>query len=181
MSYEDDFKESSKMSNIINDDEAERANGLLFVIYIFLVSFNVLIIAFMGFSLSWMSAKYMILLKQYWIKNVYFIENIITAVLMILSIIIGLNIYKMKKTAWHIFKFYIIFQQIYFTALIMAAYNIISKAHSLNLVNDKNIRYENIIKDLIFRLVSSLIIYGLLAVYSLISKQAELSFNKTLK
>jgi hypothetical protein len=168
--------ENTKMDNIIKDDDVNKANGILFILFIYLVSFNTLYTALMGFSLSAIHAKYLLAIGQSWIKNYYYLNNIITTVLIIWGFIIGLGINNLKKIFWIQFKFYIVIQQVFFIILILAAYKIISLEEVKPILAEKHISVAAYTFDFYFRLASSSLIFGFWFLYSIFSRKPKKVF-----
>jgi hypothetical protein len=171
-----------KMEQFYKEKDDDKANGFLFILFLYMISFNPLLTGFMGFSLSSTITRYMFAMHYEWIKIFYYTGRVIIGILIVSSFPLAFGIYKLNKKTWQLYKLYLIIQQIIFLFMIIAAIFVVIEANKHGLLSGKFSKINDALSDLTFRLISSLIIFCTLFIYAIKSKKVkEIFYKKEIK
>ncbi|RPJ08039.1 MAG: hypothetical protein EHM28_05375 [Spirochaetaceae bacterium] len=158
--------------------ETKRANGLMYLLFLWLVAFNPILVLLTGFPVIDFVSTYLPQLGHEWILA---LRPIIYAILIALAaagILLGIGVNLLKRSAWRLLKVYLPLLQAVYLALLIPAFPLLEAVIKAGLFKLQPLKkYHEYLTTFITMIIASSIIFLLLFLYVLKSKKAKSTFS----
>jgi len=169
--------DDTRIDKFYDGVETRRANGLLYMIFLWLVAFNPILIMLTAFPVNDFLAAYLPQFGQEWYFQARPAIIALVVFLAFAGIGLGIGINLLKKTAWRLFKIYLPFLQTVYLGLLIPAFLLLEGGRKDGFFATRPDKYESYMASFTTMLIASSIIFILLFLYALRSKKARETFQ----
>ncbi|MBN1524273.1 MAG: hypothetical protein JW904_07325 [Spirochaetales bacterium] len=167
-----------RMDSLYSEYDTRHANGFLFVLFLWLVAANPLLVVVTSYPMISFYSTYMPELGMEWINSLMLIAVILMIFFTASGILLGLALHKLKKPAWILLKFYFPVVQVFYCSLVIPAFPALPVLDNAGLLANSKLSAQYFSTDFSFRITSSMIISFVWFLYLLLSKNGPAQFPR---